>query len=130
MLLNAPLPSVPAMLPGLAITQLCSGVPGLSFLNLRPSLELTLVLGLDPRAGVDGMGGGGPSCLLFWCRCLGFSSAPRCFAFRTSVARSGEDAVPGDRYSDRRLLAYSLSASSTVPGIVGLIGDDGPLFAS
>ena len=57
-LLNAPLPSLPVALAGLAITQLwiCSGVPGLSFLNLRPS-ELTLVLGLPLFPGVLGNGG-------------------------------------------------------------------------
>lgn len=55
MLLNAPLPSLPAKLAGEAMTQLCSGVP---------ALLLLLVLGLPPLPGVDGIGGG-TSCLLF-----------------------------------------------------------------
>ena len=55
-LLNAPLPSL-FTLAGLARTQLCSGDPGLSFLNLRPSL--LLVLGLVPLAGVFGILGTG-----------------------------------------------------------------------
>ena len=59
MLLNAPLPSLPARLAGDAMTQLCSGVLGRSFLSLLPSLELVLVLGLlfPPFNGVVGTGG-------------------------------------------------------------------------
>lgn len=55
------------------------------------------------------MGSGGGGCSF---RLSLEKTPPRCFAFLTRVARSGLDAVPGERYIDLRLEFCSRSCSS------------------
>lgn len=55
------------------------------------------------EAGEELGSGGGGGCVLL---VLSFVArmVPRCFALRTRVARSGLEAVPGERYSERRFV--------------------------
>lgn len=67
------------------------------------------------RQGQDGRltgSGGGGSCL----PSLFGTTAPRSFAFLTSVARSGLLAVPAERYIERRFVCRSASACGVANG--------------